>query len=201
MPSEEVLVEYLLGSANADQRGLIEDWLASDEQAGERLTEIASLLCVVGEAVKATNDTSAKAALSHTSHQTSTSRSRSRLSGRFQILIGLTVAAALGLVAFSVSGFWTEETETQVAMAWVEALPLENEMDIEGPSSDVRQSSDSLLISNAFSEGGELADNDELDDVNSDLDFMSEEPPDWLLAAVTDMHQGDTLMNHSEATP
>jgi hypothetical protein len=193
LPSDEELVEYLLGSVESNQRTLIEGWLATDEQAGERLTEIATLMCSVELALKATNAVTENAAATGTAPL--------RSSARFRIVIGLAVAAAFGLIAFSISGFGNEEAETQVAMAWVESLSLHDESDIQNIEPDEISSSEQINDPELVAEGDQLVATDDFDDMNSDMDFMSDEPPDWLLVAVTDMHQGDAITDPTEATP
>jgi hypothetical protein len=192
-PSDEQLVEYLLGSIEFDTRASIEEWLASSELAGDRLTEIAIMICGVDQALQSPHLA--------TENAVTIDASPLRSNRRLRIMVGFAVAAAIGLLAFSVSGFRAEDTETRVAMAWVESLPFADESDIGGMPSDEIVSKAQAVRPEVELDREEFVDNDEFEYVNSEMDFMSDEPPDWLLVAVSEMHQADPMVDQTEDAP
>jgi hypothetical protein len=192
-PSDQELFDYLLGSLSNQQVQQIENWLASDVDASERVADLSGLLLDLNQAMQVT-------ATCSTSPVVSINKASRSL--RYQRLAaGLAVAAAVGFIAFSLAGFWRETTETQVAMAWVDALPSVPGADFGStPSvpSDLDEDTGAAFGSETMTEVAFL---DEEEELTSDMDFMSDEPPDWLLAAVYEMHGDDATDDSLEVLP
>lgn len=194
-PSDEELVEYLLGSVSRECTERIENWLTSDPSADDRLAAVSTILLSVDQALHApwascgTQVVAARNAM------------QSRMPGRHRVVFGFALTAAVALVAFAFSGIWHEDAETEVAMAWVESLPSSTGVDLQFPMNDP------LVLDNWTGETdssgmlGDFAESDDEDVATSEMDFLSDEPPDWLLAAVSDMHASDSLSELSESVP
>jgi len=176
-PSEQLLMEYFLDSLPTETCRLIETWLAADPKNAERLSDFASDILAVAES---TQQWSGTVTLSPKIQHVHTFSSR-RLVGL------LTLAAAFFALLFFVRGFFKESpAERRIAMAWAEALP--------GAELDLP---DWMLVPVGVDAGGPAISFDEVATVLSEPDgfvesigtfgLSSNEPPEWLIAAVLSM--------------
>jgi hypothetical protein len=176
-PSDLLLMEYLLGSLPEDGRRPVEVWLTERPGNSDRLSEIAEALLVTAEA---------------TAHwQGSVGQvHKSPASFRFtsgQLVGVLSLAASLLFAIFSLSGFRGELlAENRIALAWADALP--------GTDADMPEWIFEPAAIDVVGAVGRVdllaADLDEADDFNETgvtFGFSSNEPPEWLLAAVLSM--------------
>jgi hypothetical protein len=195
-PSDEWLIEYLLGHSSAEQRGTIEHWLLCDPANGDHLCAIATGLVELSEAfgnpqatgILQATSSSASAPCAKPIADLSPSHATARhvSPGSMRRLVWFAIAASLFGVIVSLYGLKTNDTEPELAMAWVETLASGNELD--EPQSLSTWPSEILAT-------------DELGGLELDVEIDSQEPPDWLLAAVLDMHDESQTTESLEAVP
>lgn len=176
-PSEQLLMEYFLGSLPSDTCRLIESWMAADPKNAERLSDFAGGILAIAEAAQAWPGAVSPSPQTELGHAFSSRR-----------LVGLlALAAAFFASLLSLRGFFNESpAERRIAMAWAEALPV-SEADLP----------DWMLVPVGVDAVGAAISFDEVATVLSDPDesvesmgafgLSSTGPPEWLIAAVLSM--------------
>lgn len=200
--SDEALVEYLLGHASVEQRGLIESWLMGDPQNGERLCGIATSLFELSKSFENQQATSSTASASPAARDSNLSpthaAARREADGSSRRLVWFAIAASLVGLIVSLKGFQSEDAEPQLAMAWAETLASGSELG--EPQGLTNWSSDAASFEdNDKEEPAPLA--DEFGNLDLEEDAYSLEPPDWLVAAVREMNADPQTDDVLEALP
>ncbi|MGV3483902.1 MAG: hypothetical protein ACO1RT_05755, partial [Planctomycetaceae bacterium] len=164
-------------------------WLSADPVHGDHLVRLATVVLAVSRVsaeAKASDATPPVAA------------ARKRTSSRVRSMATLLTLAASGVLAlFSVDYFRrAPSADSRVAMAWAESQPLSavaESDDISGwlldPTVDLEAAGLKPLP--------EPADQDTSEPVAT-FGFSADEPPEWLIAAVSQMHAGDRPAEPSE---
>lgn len=200
-PSDEDLLVYLLGSASHETRGQVERWLAVDVSHGERLSTWASVVLCAAQAIADPLPASGSPLHSQPAPVSTTAspavrRWRSR---RYRVAGVLALAASVLVAAFVRDGFRDPApSDGRVAMAWADSLPVKRDAVVE-----------SELSNWLLEPGGPL----DASDVPAFHDFsgedeggsvaafgFTEEPPEWLLAAVSEMQSSDPEPDTGEGT-
>jgi len=206
-PSDDDLIGYLLGSSSAALRTEIEAWLVADESHGDRLCQFASIMLVVSNSPLVTNDGDETVQPSRELVLSDRSERRSPL--RFVIGL-LTLAATISIVVFSIRGFRPDGlSDGRVALAWADSLTTGMDSESiasmpdwlleDGLSSDTSFAAKSDDFADDIDEAELAADG--LSDGETLIGFSSDEPPEWMLAALEGMQSNGTINETTEVQP
>ena len=191
--SDDDLIAYLLGSQPTDACHALQTWLAADPSHGERLCDVATAILFTSEA--AANWPRANAA-DRKSIAANKAPSRNR---RVAALLALAASTAFAL--FSIRSHYVDSSmNSRVAMAWAEFLPNHADAD---PDVDVSnwlldQGTQVDISDDSASGESNMAESAEF---TATFGFTSDEPPEWLVAAVLAMQTNDPETQSREAAP
>lgn len=183
-PSDAALIAYLLGDASLEDRSSVEAWVAADVSHGDRLVDLAATALAVdqvaGRSTGVSQNSQDKVVL------VGPSLTRVRLRAVFAL------AASVVLVAFTLSRFTQSRLDQEVALAWLDATPGRDASvpEVVDYLDERIASFESLTIASTASDDAELSDPEP-------FGFSATEPPDWMLAAVTQMSSEDASPEES----
>ncbi len=178
-PSEESLIDYLLGSTSSSISSQIEAWVAADSQHADQLIRLSEVILVASETLA--QESRREAAAVTLSDDLATRSNR-------RYLTWFAVAASIAAVVFSFRDFnVSPSAETRVAMAWADAAQT-------SPTADTVSQLPAWLFDeavalepNGSSDSFPAIDSSDGDESTPTFGFASADPPEWLLAAVSDM--------------
>jgi len=207
VPSDDDLIGYLLGSSSAAVRLEIEAWLAADAGHGDRLGQFASVMLAMSEAAFATNGGDET---SHLARELVVSdRRASQFNLRFVIGL-LTLAATISIVVFSIRGFRPDGlSDGRVAIVWADSLTTGTDLESNTSTPDWLLEDGLANDTSDDSASGDLADNHNESELSADdlaagetlIGFSSDEPPEWMLAALAGMQSSGTFDDTYEVQP
>jgi hypothetical protein len=194
-PSDDDLIHYLLGSSSVELKAGIEAWLATDKRHSDRLVQYAAIILVASEAPLESEVSVVDRGLRER-EWVSTNAVGLQLRRR-HVMGLLAIAATISWVIFSIRGFQRESmSDGRVAMAWAESLPIGGETESvrdmpdwlidDGPPNDVSDISSPDVLGDSVLGDGVLGDSD-IAESESWIGFSSDEPPEWMLAALGEM--------------
>ncbi len=193
VPSDDDLITYLLGSQSTEVRQAIEQWLASDVAPAARLDDVAATVLF---ASTASADWSTELVTHRSADVSTLTASRFR-----QVVVVSTLAASIALALFTFrikSG--DSISASRLAMAWAESLPSTSDSDTDFEDTTWLLDQGVQLDSPYLANANDL-NTDELAESSTAFGFASEEPPEWLLAAVLAMQANDLKSESAEALP
>ena len=194
-PSDDDLIAYLFGETSAAGREQLEGWLATDARHGQRLCGLASTVLAASQiAAFQGPSTIAPSMPIRLPVSTTTAGAGSQL----RPLAALLALAATALLAiFSLDRLRVDSRpDSRVAIAWAESLAARSDAEVDDVSQWLFEPTAtldpaSLPTPNVFG--------DEASEPAPTFGFSSEEPPEWLLTAVSAMQSSDRDDESSEA--
>ncbi len=191
-PSDDDLIEYLLGTATKPACELIETWLACNAENADRMEQFSAVLLVACDASK--NFPRETVELAHSGRM-------KWFPSTVQSVRWLVVAASIAVLLFALDRLRTDRVaQEQIAMVWADSLAESNE-------SEVLNEFPGWLMADSpadEAEGASAVVEDETDsstDSSVGFGFSTEGPPEWLLAGVREMQVVGTEFETDEETP
>jgi len=186
-PDDEMLIAYLFGEADQTDRQSIENWLGRDPAHGERLCQWAETIGDLATIYRAEQP-------SQPTFKRSDAHALVRRY-RFVAITSFSLAASVLAIALF-PRIAIENEDSRIALAWVDVRA--SDTDTQSPQLDWDGSMTESFASTT-AEVDEVM--EEMEGDKSTSEPISDEPPEWMLMAMSLMIPTDEAFDIDEVTP